>query len=83
MLVVCEVYPAGEEPIVGADGRSLTRAIRARGKIDPVFVDPIAELPLVLSDQLRNGDLLLTMGAGDIGGIARSIADGGFPERSV
>ena len=66
-LVLCDVYPAGEEPIAGADGRSLSRAIRARGQIDPVFVDPLDELPEVLSAVLHDGDVVLTAGAGDIG----------------
>lgn len=67
VLVLCEVYAAGEAPLAGADGRSLIRAIRARGQIDPVFVDPLAELPEVLKGLLRDGDVVLTAGAGDIG----------------
>lgn len=67
VLVLCEVYAAGEAPLAGADGRSLIRAIRARGQIDPVFVDPLAELPEVLTGLLRDGDVVLTAGAGDIG----------------
>ncbi|MBU0501490.1 MAG: UDP-N-acetylmuramate--L-alanine ligase [Gammaproteobacteria bacterium] len=67
LLALCEVYPAGEAPIAGADGRSLIRAIRARGQIDPVFVDPLAELPEVLNGILRDGDVVLMAGAGDIG----------------
>ena len=69
-LVLCEVYPAGEQPIAGADGRSLIRAVRARGRIDPVFVDPLDELPEVLTALLRDGDVVLTAGAGDIGAAA-------------
>ena len=68
LLALCEVYPAGEAPIAGADGRSLIRAIRARGQIDPVFVDPLAELPEVLTGILHDGDVVLMAGAGDIGG---------------
>ncbi len=79
VVLVCEVYPAGEEPIAGADGRTLTRAIRARGQCDPVFVGPVTELPPILSSQLRDGDILLIMGAGDIGGVARTIAENGLP----
>jgi UDP-N-acetylmuramate--alanine ligase len=70
VLVLCEVYAAGEEPIAGADGRALSRAIRARGEIDPVFVQGLDEVPGVLANLLRNGDLVLTSGAGDIGALA-------------
>jgi len=67
MLLMFEIYPAGEAPIVGADGRTLCRAIRARGKVDPVFVETLDALPGVLPDVLRDGDVLLVLGAGDIG----------------
>ncbi len=77
-LVLTEVYPAGEAPIVGADARSLARAIRARGRIDPVVVGAASELATVLPDLLRDGDLLLMMGAGDIGHAAQSLAASGF-----
>jgi UDP-N-acetylmuramate--alanine ligase len=77
-LVLTEVYAAGEAPIVGADGKSLARAIRARGRIDPVLVASAAELPAVLPDLLQDGDLLLVMGAGDIGQVASQIASSGF-----
>jgi UDP-N-acetylmuramate--alanine ligase len=69
-LVLLEVYPAGEAPIMGADGRSLTRAIRMRGQVEPVFVDDLEELPDILSGVLRDGDILLTLGAGNIGSAA-------------
>src|SRR3546814_14244713 len=68
-LLLAEVYSAGEAPIEGADGRALARAIRARGQVEPVFVASVAELPNALSHVLRDGDLLLTMGAGDVGGL--------------
>ncbi|MGD2075899.1 MAG: UDP-N-acetylmuramate--L-alanine ligase, partial [Gammaproteobacteria bacterium] len=68
-----EVYPAGEEPIIGADGRALCRAIRGRGRVDPVFVEAVEELPGVLIDLLQPGDLLLTLGAGSIGTVAASL----------
>jgi len=67
VLVLCEVYAAGEAPVSGADGRALARGIRARGHVDPVFVEDLSELPAVLADLLRDGDVLLTLGAGDIG----------------
>jgi UDP-N-acetylmuramate--alanine ligase len=67
LLLLAEVYPAGEEPLPGADSRALCRAIRARGKLDPVFVSEPLGIGAVLSDLLADGDLLLVMGAGDIG----------------
>ncbi|MDH4106927.1 MAG: UDP-N-acetylmuramate--L-alanine ligase [Gammaproteobacteria bacterium] len=70
VLVLLEVYAAGEDPIAGADGRAMARAIRARGGVDPVFVESIEELPAALESLVRDGDLVLTMGAGDIGGMA-------------
>jgi len=66
-LVLCEVYAAGEAPISGADGRALARGIRARGQVDPVFLADLAKLPEVLGDILQDGDIVLTLGAGDIG----------------
>jgi UDP-N-acetylmuramate--alanine ligase len=68
-LVLLEVYPAGERPIAGADGRALARAIRVRGQVDPVFVDEPAELTEALPGVLRDGDVLLVMGAGSVGAI--------------
>jgi UDP-N-acetylmuramate--alanine ligase len=70
VLLLGEVYPAGEEPIAGADGRALARGIRARGQVDPVFVEQLDTLAAVLGDVLQNGDVLLTLGAGDIGSAA-------------
>ena len=78
-LVLTEVYAAGEAPVAGADARSLARAIRARGRIDPVVVGSAQELPGTLVDVLSDGDLLLVMGAGDIGQTASHIATNGFP----
>jgi UDP-N-acetylmuramate--alanine ligase len=72
-LLLTEVYPAGEEPIVGADGRALARAIRSRGKVEPVFVEDVNRLPEVLADVLEAGDLLVTCGAGSIGAVAASL----------
>ena len=66
-LVLLEVYPAGEAAIKGADSRSLARAIRARGKVDPVFVETLTALPSVLPGVLEDGDVMLVLGAGDIG----------------
>ena len=72
-LLVLEVYAAGEEAVPGADSRTLCRAIRARGKVDPVFVGDPADLAETLGGVLQDGDVLLTMGAGDIGGIAQRL----------
>ncbi|MET0289885.1 MAG: UDP-N-acetylmuramate--L-alanine ligase [Pseudoxanthomonas sp.] len=77
-LVLSEVYPAGEAPIAGADAKSLARAIRARGRNEPVVVSQVADLPVVLPDVLQDGDLLLMMGAGDIGHMAQQIGSQGF-----
>jgi len=77
-VVLTEVYAAGEAPIVGADAKALARAIRARGRIDPVVVGSANELPSLLADVLNDGDLLLVMGAGDIGHVASDIAAHGF-----
>ena len=77
-LVLTEVYPAGEAPIAGADAKSLARAIRTRGRVDPILVNGAADLASVLPDILNDGDLLLMMGAGDIGHAAQQIASSGF-----
>jgi UDP-N-acetylmuramate--alanine ligase len=77
VLVLTEVYPAGEAPIAGADGRALARAVRARGKVDPVLVAHPRELKDTLPALLRDGDLLLLMGAGDIGAAAAELAQAG------
>ena len=74
VLVLSEVYAAGEAPISGADGRALARGIRARGHVDPVFIEKLDMLPDVLDDVLRDGDILLTLGAGDIGAAAARLA---------
>jgi UDP-N-acetylmuramate--alanine ligase len=70
VLIMLEVYAAGEEKIAGADGRSLCRAIRVRGQVEPIFVETKQDLFAVLPSLLNNDDLLLTMGAGNVGRIA-------------
>ncbi len=75
VLVLLEVYAAGEAPIAGADGRSLARAIRSRGAVEPVFVESLDDLQPVLSDLLAEDDLVLTMGAGDIGAYATTLPE--------
>ena len=74
-LVLLEVYAAGEDPIPGADGRAIARAIRSRGGVEPVFVEDLDELATVLKGVVNDGDLLLTMGAGDIGAYASRLPD--------
>jgi len=76
-LVLADVYPAGEAPIVAADGRALARAVRVAGKVEPVFVEDVADLPDTLHALLRDGDVVLTMGAGSIGTTAAQLAAGG------
>jgi UDP-N-acetylmuramate--alanine ligase len=66
-LVLADVYPAGEAPIVAADGRALARAVRVAGKVEPVFVDAVADVPDALRALVRDGDVVVTMGAGSIG----------------
>jgi UDP-N-acetylmuramate--alanine ligase len=72
-LLVAEVYAAGETPIPGADGKSLCRAIRTRGKVEPVLLKSLDELPDALAGVIRDGDVVLTMGAGHIGAVANDL----------
>jgi UDP-N-acetylmuramate--alanine ligase len=76
-LLLADVYPAGEAPIVAADGRSLARAIRVAGKVEPVFVEKIADMPAAIRKLARSGDVVLTMGAGSIGGVPGALLKGG------
>ena len=69
VLLLAEVYAAGEAPIVAADGRALARALRVAGRIEPVFVEEFARLPETLVGVVADGDVVLTMGAGSIGGL--------------
>ena len=73
VLILLDVYSAGEKPIAGADGRSLSRTIRGRGKVDPIFVADINTLPSVLANVIQGGDLVLTQGAGDVGRVAKQL----------
>jgi len=73
VLIVTEVYAAGEAPIAGADGRAICRAVRTRGLIEPVFVERVDNLGESLRSMLRDGDLVLTMGAGNIGAVAQDL----------
>jgi UDP-N-acetylmuramate--alanine ligase len=72
-LLLTEIYPAGEEPIAGVDGRSLSRAVRARGSVEPIFVEDLEILAATLAEVIRDGDVVLTLGAGSIGAIARTL----------
>ena len=74
-LLLAEVYAAGEAPIVAADGRALARAVRIAGKVEPLFVEDVAALPATLLDTVRDGDVVITMGAGSIGGVAARIKE--------
>ena len=68
-LVLAEVYAAGEQPIVAADGRALAHALRVVGKVEPVFVEDIADMSETIANTVRDGDVLITMGAGSISGV--------------
>ncbi|MDR1529684.1 MAG: UDP-N-acetylmuramate--L-alanine ligase [Burkholderiales bacterium] len=76
LLILTDVYAAGETPIVAADGRALTRAVRVAGVADPVFVENVVDIPAQLKSLLRDGDVVLTMGAGNIGALAPQLAEG-------
>jgi UDP-N-acetylmuramate--alanine ligase len=69
MLLLADVYPAGEAPIVAADGRSLARAVRLAGRVEPLFVEDIAEMPQAIRHAAQAGDVVITMGAGSIGAV--------------
>jgi len=73
-LLLADVYAAGEQPIVAADGRALARALRVGGKVEPVFVEDITAMQQTILDCVRDGDVVLTMGAGSIGGIPAKLA---------
>ena len=74
-VLLAEVYAAGETPLVAADGRSLARAVRVAGKTEPVFVEAIADMPRAILDMARDGDVLICMGAGSIGGVPAQVLE--------
>lgn len=74
-VLLGEVYAAGEEPVVAADGRSLARALRVAGRVEPIFVEHIAEMPQAIADNARSGDVVLCMGAGSIGAVPGKVVD--------
>jgi UDP-N-acetylmuramate--alanine ligase len=73
-LVLADVYPAGEAPIVGADGRSLVRSVRLAGKVEPLFVEKTSEMRDAVLSRVRDGDVVVTMGAGSIANLAPELA---------
>jgi UDP-N-acetylmuramate--alanine ligase len=75
-LVLSEVYPAGEAAIVAADGRALARAVRVLGKVEPIFVETAAEMPAAVRAAARDGDVVLTMGAGSVGTVPQALLRG-------
>jgi len=75
VLFVTEVYAAGEAPIAGADGRAICRAVRSRGLVEPLFVDKVEELAESLKDVIRDGDVIVTMGAGNISAVSHGLSD--------
>ena len=75
-LLLTEVYAAGEAPIVAADGRALVRAVRVQGKVEPVFVERVADFPDAVMNTVRDGDVVLTMGAGSIGALPAMLSGG-------
>ena len=75
-LLLGEVYAAGEAPIIAADSRALIRALRVAGKVEPVFVEDIAAMPAAILSAARDGDVVITMGAGSIGGVPGKLVDG-------
>ena len=74
-VLLTEVYSAGESPIVAADSRALAHALRVAGKVDPVFVDNVAELPQAIADFARDGDVVIAMGAGSMGSVPQKVVD--------
>jgi len=76
-LVLAEVYPAGEQPLVAADGRALAHALRVVGKVEPIFVEDIAEMPEAIMNMARDGDVVITMGAGSISGVPGKLLQAG------
>jgi UDP-N-acetylmuramate--alanine ligase len=74
VLVLTEVYPAGEAALVAADGRALARALRVAGRIEPVFVEQVEQVAAALLEVTRPGDVVITMGAGSIGSVATRLA---------
>lgn len=83
VLLLLDVYPAGEEPIEGADSKSLCRSIRQRGQIEPVYVASTDELPKVLADIIKDQDVILTQGAGNISQVAKRLEESKFQQNKL
>ncbi|MDD7425458.1 MAG: cyanophycin synthetase, partial [[Actinobacillus] rossii] len=75
VLILLDVYAAGEAPIAGADSRSLARSIRNLGKVDPIFVADHAQLPEIMDQVLQDGDLILAQGAGNVSRLSRNLVE--------
>jgi UDP-N-acetylmuramate--alanine ligase len=78
MVVLTDIYPAGEDAIDGVNSGALCQSIRARGRINPVLVSDVTDLPIELPAMLEDGDLVLLLGAGNIGQVAQAIRERGF-----
>jgi UDP-N-acetylmuramate--alanine ligase len=74
VLVLLDVYPAGEDPIPAADSRSLTRSIRQRGQLEPIFAERIEDVPRLLCDVVEAGDVVITQGAGNVAALAQTLS---------
>jgi UDP-N-acetylmuramate--alanine ligase len=77
VVLLAEVYSAGEDPIVAADSRSLARAVRVAGKVEPLFVGDVAAMPQAVLDTVKDGDVVMCMGAGSIGGVPAKVLETG------
>ena len=75
LVLLGEVYPAGEAPIVAADGRALARALRVAGRVDPLFVDDIGAMAETIVAQAQPGDVVISMGAGSIGNVPAQVVE--------
>lgn len=83
VLLLLEVYPAGEEPVAGADGRALARSVRQRGLVDPIFVADVDEVPQVLEGVIHPDDVILTQGAGNVSALAQILRQHNFGGRAA
>ena len=75
VVLLNEVYAAGETPVVAADGRALARAVRVAGRVEPIFIEKIGDLPQVIADNAQSGDVVLCMGAGSIGAVPSQLVE--------
>jgi UDP-N-acetylmuramate--alanine ligase len=82
-LVLTDIYPAGERPIDGIDSGALCQSVRARGRVNPVLISDVSDLQQELPLMLEDGDLVLLLGAGNIGQVAQEIREQGFPREEA